>query len=346
MYKCAIVGVSGGRAKGLAEAYRINKRGRLAAVSTRTRSNLDAFGEAFGVDSGGRYTDFREMFEKEKPDLVHVNTPPTVRLEVLQAAQNAKIPGVIVEKPVACQGEDYMALAEFTRSCAVKVAVNHQLHFHPRRQLLQKIVRDGGIGDIRFIEASSGMNLAYQGTHTLQAISAFNLDGKPVTVFGQVSGSKGLQETPKHHYAPDQCIASINYDNGLNAVLRCGENAPRVAEARPINQHKRIAVYGTRGYVYWTMWSWETSRDGKRESGEHEYKEEDIMGQASMTEALFDWIEDDKQIHPLNLSDSLRDFNIILGTYMSGLNHQVIELPVEPAAGLIDELRLTLDAAE
>ena len=341
MYKCAIVGVSGGRARGLAEAYRNIKRGRLAAVSTRTRANLDSFGEAFGVPQ--RYTDYREMFEKEKPDLVHVNTPPTVRLAILEAAEKAKIPGVIIEKPIACEGEDYRPLAVFAQSCRVKVAVNHQLHFHPRRQFLHEFVREDKIGDIRFIEASSAMNLAYQGTHTLQAIGAFNGGARPTSVFGQIAGSKGLRETPKHHYAPDQCIASINYDNGLNAVLRCGENAPRVGD-RPISHHKRIAVYGSRGYVYWTMWSWETSSDGKRESGEHVYQEEDIVGQAAMTEALFDWLENDDRGHPLSLDSSLRDFNIVLGMYMSGLNHEVIDLPVEPASGLINELRLSLDA--
>ena len=35
MYKCAIIGVSGGRAAGLAAAYAHVQKGRLAAVSTR-----------------------------------------------------------------------------------------------------------------------------------------------------------------------------------------------------------------------------------------------------------------------------------------------------------------------
>ena len=34
----------------------------------------------------------------------------------------------------------------------------------------------------------------------------------------------------------------------------------------------------TGGYVYWTMWSWETLIDGVHESGTHEYPDEDILG--------------------------------------------------------------------
>ena len=45
------------------------------------------FGATYAVDA--RYTDYREMFIKESPDLVHVNTPPTVRLEIMQAAEEA-----------------------------------------------------------------------------------------------------------------------------------------------------------------------------------------------------------------------------------------------------------------
>ena len=120
-YKCAIVGVSGGRARGHAEAYQHIQRGTLAAISTRNRENLDAFGDKWGVSA--RYTDYVEMFEREKPDLVHVNTPPDVRLEIFEAAQAAGIPALIVEKPLAIQGEDYRAIRDFAQHAKTKIAI-------------------------------------------------------------------------------------------------------------------------------------------------------------------------------------------------------------------------------
>ena len=42
MYKCAIIGVSGGRAAGLAAAYAHVKKGRQAAVATPPEENLHA----------------------------------------------------------------------------------------------------------------------------------------------------------------------------------------------------------------------------------------------------------------------------------------------------------------
>ena len=340
MLKCAIIGVSGGRARGLAEAYQHVTHGKLAAISTRTEESLHAFGDTFDVDT--RYLDYREMFEKEQPDLVHVNTPPSVRLEVFEAAENAGVPAVLVEKPIAIQGEDWRAIKNFATTAKTKIAINHQLHFHPRRQHLQNIVQEGKIGDVRFIEASCGMNLAYQGTHALQAIAAFHPDGIPIKVMGQASGTDGLKDTPKKHFAPDQCIGAIEYADGLRAQLISGPFAPRVTNEDRTNVHKRIAAYGTQGYVHWTMWSWEIGIDGHIERGTHEYPDEDILGQAAMTDAMLQWIEDDAKVHPLNLDLALRDFNIILGIYTSTLEHRPVELPCEPADGLIDALRTRL----
>ena len=90
------------------------------------------------------------------------------------------------------------------------------------------------------------------------------------------------------------------------------------------------------------MWSWETFINGVYEAGEHAYPEEDILGQARMTEAMFDWLEDDQAIHPLNLQLALQDVNIILGMYMSALHHSVLALPLESELNLIHRLRQRL----
>lgn len=345
MYKCAIIGVSGGRAVGHAEAYAHIKRGRLVAVSSRQQDKLNAFADRFGV--AGRFTDYREMFAQAKPDLVHVNTPPNVRLEIFQAAADAGVPALIVEKPLAIQGEDYLAIADFAADARIKIAINHQLHFHPRRQVLQRLVAEGAIGPIRFIDASARMNMAYQGTHTLQAIAAFNPGATPTSIFGQAAGVEGLRDTPRKHFAPDESLSALTFDNGVSALLRCGTNAPYVlAGDERVNVHKRITVYGERGHVAWTMWSWQTLIDGRVEGGAHDYAAEDVLGQAAMTEAMFDWLEDDRAVHPLHLQAALQDFDIVLKTYMSALHHRVEQPSSPPEPDLINKLRTALKKME
>jgi predicted dehydrogenase len=341
MYRCAIIGVSGGRARGHAEAYQQIKRGQLVAIATRQQDKLDAFGDQFGI--AARYTDYRELFAREQPDLVHVNTPPNVRLEIFAAAEAAGIKALIVEKPLAIAGEDYLAIRDFARTAKVKIAINHQLHFQPRRMALQQLVQAGAIGDVRFIDASARMNMAYQGTHTLQAIAAFMPHATPVQILGQVAGATGLAETPKQHFAPDATLSTITFDNGVSALLRCGPNAPAVLPGDERNHvHKRVAIYGSRGQVAWSMWGWETNIDGVVARGDHDYFAEDILGQAALTEAMFDWMDDAAAVHPLHLNAALQDFNIVLKTYMSALNHRSYTLADPPQLGLIAALRQQL----
>ncbi len=341
MYRCAIIGVSGGRARGHAEAYQHIQRGQLVAIASRQQEKLDAFGDQFGV--AARYADYRELFTREQPDLVHVNTPPNVRLEIFQAAEAAGIKALIVEKPLAIQAEDYLAIRDFARTAKVKIAINHQLHFQPRRAQLQRLVQAGAIGKIRFIDASARMNMAYQGTHTLQAIAAFMPQAKPVQIMGQVAGAIGLAETGKQHFAPDATLSAISFDNGVSVLLRCGPIAPAVLPSdERVHLHKRVAVYGSRGHVAWSMWDWETNIDGQLMRGEHDYFAEDPLGQAAMTEAMFDWLEADAAVHPLHLGAALQDFNIVLKTYMSALNHRSYTLDDLPQPGLIAALRQQL----
>ena len=114
MYKSVIIGVGGGRAHGHADAYEFVKKGRVVAVCDLRPDAMDEFGDKFDISA--RYTDYREMFEKEKPELVQVSTPPDVRLNVLEAAETAGVPAAIVEKPLAIQGEDYVGPARLRRA--------------------------------------------------------------------------------------------------------------------------------------------------------------------------------------------------------------------------------------
>ena len=134
----------------------------------------------------------------------------------------------------------------------------------------------------------------------------------------------------------------IDYDNGVSTLLRCGAVAPRVIPGGSTNVHKRIAVYGDRGFVHWTMHGWESRIDDVYERGEHVYAEEDILGQAAMTEAMIDWLEDDAAVHPLNIDAALSDFSVRLGIYESALNRAVVSLPFTPSSDLVGKLRAAL----
>jgi predicted dehydrogenase len=190
--------------------------------------------------------------------------------------------------------------------------------------------------------------MAYQGTHTLQAICAFVPTPEPLAVLAQVAGAEGLRPNAHRHYAPDDCIAEITFADDSRALLRVGIGARHVLDAADVGtkwMHKRVAAYGTAGFIEWTMWSWKAHVDGGLDGGRHDYWAEDLLGQAGLTDSMAEWIDSGAENHPLSLRHALNQFNVVLGAYTSALDRKSVDLPVAPRPGLIEELRVALGAS-
>ena len=341
-FKCAILGCRG-RSRGHARAYEYVKRGELVAICDLKEELLNDFGDQFGIEK--RYTDIHEMLDKEKPDLLHIVTAPLhretmepLRYPLMNIASEHGVPAAVVEKPVAVMAEDWSQLKELSKHTKTKFAVNTQLNFHPKNLELKKDVTEGKIGDIKFIDASARLVPVDQGPHVLQLVSSYIDNTRPVKVMGQVSGSRTLSSAQP---SPDHGVARIIYENGLHVSVAFGtEMAPRVLEDSGNNRHKRVFVVGTRGFVHWAFDKWERSTpEGGYESGDLNYGEQDVLAQAGLTEAMFDWLEDESKVHPTHLDQSLAEFNLLLGIYQSALIHAPVELPFDPPDGLLDSLK-------
>ena len=325
MYKSCCLGC-GPRARGHLEAYRHVKLSRLEAVCDADAERLGSLADAFGVPR--RYADLREMLDKEKPDLLHVVVQPTHRVEFLELAAECELPAMLIEKPLALDAEDYNAIAALSQGLSTRVCVNHQLRFHPKVLELLAIVRAGEIGEVRLLDGSARYPLAGQGTHVLNLMFAFAGDGRPARVFGQVSG----YTCPiPHHPCPDAAVGEMVFAGGAHAMLASGRNAPVVHDPKLDWMHKRLAVYGTRGFIHWTMNSWELyTPDRGYQSGRKDYAAEDVLAQAAMTDAIFEWLADPARPHPNRLEVSLAESNTVLGMYKSALDRAVVTLPFGP----------------
>ena len=333
-FKCAFLGCHS-RAKGHAAAYEHITRGEMVACCDLIEERVQEFGETYGIPN--RYTDLDEMLEKEKPDLVHMVMVPTIRESLMTRLAEAGVPGVIVEKPICIGADDYKALRALEQKSKTKFAVNHQLRHHPRILDFLDDVREGKIGEVRFLDASSVLPMSGQGVHVLDLMFAFAGYPEVETVFG---ASSGYDDINGHHPTARTAESLITFKNGMRAALQSGEGAPLMAPDVPGHMHKRIAVYGTRGFVQWCMFRWERSLpDGTVETGEHEYREEDVLGQAGLTNAMFDWLEDDDNPSPTNLKTSLDEWLVILAGYLSTVEARPVELPFDPPDDLLDQFK-------
>ena len=278
------------------------------------------------------------MLEIERPDLVHLVTAADQRVPLMTITAEHEVPVVIVEKPVALQGEDWRRLVELASRSSTAFLVNTQLRFHERNVALQRYVADGRIGDVRFIEASAGSTILDQGVHLLDLAHWYGGSAQPSRVVAQLFGAAGLSTVEP---SPDDSVMALEFDNGVRSQITTGRTAPRISAGTPFYLHKRIAVYGTRGFVHWTMVGWESfTADGGYAHGTHDYEQEDDRAQAALTDSAFGLM--DPEAHPTRLELSLVQFNAVLGAYVSALRREPVDLPCDPPDGLVESLRSVL----
>ena len=90
---------------------------------------MDEKAKKFGLDSVNKYTDYKELLEKEKPDLVAIATESgrhaAIALDCIGAGCN-----VIIEKPIALSIADADAIISAGKKAGVVVCANHQNRFN------------------------------------------------------------------------------------------------------------------------------------------------------------------------------------------------------------------------
>ncbi len=162
MLKVAMIGFGG-----IAQAHRYaywdcNRRGlpiRLVAACdtdlekfrTITKINLPEKGEITNELPFGQYTDWREMVEKEKPDLVDICLPTkfheSMTVAVLEAGYS-----VFCEKPMAEHYTQCLHMVEAAKKAGKFLMIGQCLRFWPAYEYLQKAVRENLYGNVRNAE--------------------------------------------------------------------------------------------------------------------------------------------------------------------------------------------------
>jgi len=215
--------------------------------------------------------------------------------------------------------------------------VNHQLRHHPRVLTLLDEVRGGKIGQVRFLDASAVYPMSGQGVHVLDLLFAFACYPEVQTVFGASAGYDDIDGT---HPSPESAESLITFRNQMRACLQVGKGSPMFEPNAPLWGHKRLAVYGTHGFVQWWTQGWERSLgDGQVERGSHTYAEEDVLGQAGLTNAVLDWLDDGRKVAPTNLATSLDEWLVILAGDLSSVEARPVDFPFDPPDDLLPRLK-------
>jgi predicted dehydrogenase len=206
----------------------------IVAVCELVPALFDSFDKNWGGiwPNVARYTDYREMLQKEQLDLISIATPDHKHAEVVFAAVEAGVKGIYCEKPMATTLADAHKMIEVTEQSGTAMVVNHTRRWYGTYQYAREIIRSGKLGKLSHIHANCGgprAMLFRNGTHLIDAAVMW-AESSPAWVTGFLD--------PGHeNYGPfyageggrDPALdpggsALIRFENGVLASVFCSKS--------------------------------------------------------------------------------------------------------------------------
>jgi predicted dehydrogenase len=139
------------------------------------------------------YADYREMLERERPDLVGI-APRWVdcHRDMLIACADVGVRGALLEKPMARNLVEADEMVAACRRTGMKVAMCHQTRYSPRVGVARELIAAGRIGDLLEVRArgkedkrGGGEDLMTLGTHVFDLMR--HLAGDPAWCYARVT---------------------------------------------------------------------------------------------------------------------------------------------------------------
>ncbi len=324
IYRTAIVG--GRRGVHHARCYAGIENMQVTALCEIDTGRLDAAAKELNVTG---YTDYQEMLNAEKPDIVHAVTQPTVPRHIwVEPAAEAGVKALVIEKPIALRPREAEALADVHEKTGLKIIVNHQRRYLPFAEKLLEFFAEDSLGDIHFIRASTQGEITDMDTHLMDVV-LFALKDIPIThVWGAVEGGE-TYEVPNLQ-CPENLMAIYTFENGARVFFESARNAFGTIDFPGSNPRCNLDFWGTKGRMWWREnGSWGYQLDGMEETfvEKTEFGTDDRYGQRAFTQAIATWLDDENQPHRNRLEFALLGFDIIMAAYRSALIGERIAFP-------------------
>ncbi len=220
-YRVGIIGC-GSRSADHAAGWAAIEAVQVAAVADPVKDRRERLAAQFGAEQA--FDDFRPLLSQAKPDFVSVVLQPALREAVIDAAVDAGVKGILCEKPIALTTPEAQRMVATCRDARVPLVINFQKRHLPEWQRLAELCRQGRLGPLRYINASSRGNLLGQGSHVMDMVLCMVGDVPPRAVIGQAIGWNDTY----HHPAPYMALGQIDFDESLVAYVTFGDLAPVV----------------------------------------------------------------------------------------------------------------------
>ncbi len=204
------------------------------------------YGDRWGLSSDHLYDDYREMLEKEKPDIVSICTTARLRHQILLDVARSSAKAIWAEKPIAFSLQEADEMVEVCDDLGVKVAVNTARRYNPYFAETRRMIDEGVLGDILQVNIHAQCGLSHNGSHAIDTMRYLAKNGNATWVFGEMESDEAA--------AGDDDLSGNGYvafDNGIRSFLRATSCGVANWETDVIGTKGRVRSIANCQHVEW-----------------------------------------------------------------------------------------------
>jgi len=234
--RAAVIGV-GSMGRNHVRVYAEMDEVELAAVADANATTAERVAGIYGVRA---YADYRQLAERERPDLVTIAVPTRAHAEVARELAGRGI-HLFIEKPLAGSPAEAQAIIEAAHSAGVALAVGHIERFNPAILELKKHLDAGQLGRMFQLHAR---RVGPFPPRIEDVGVVFDLATHELNIMEYLTGARVVNlyaETEREIHGSHEDLLSgvLKFDNGVVGVLDINWLTP--------TKIRELSIIGERG---------------------------------------------------------------------------------------------------
>lgn len=320
--RTAIIGC-GGRARAHMPGLKADSRIQVVALADVRAESAELFANDFALDVR-KYTDYKELLEQERPDVVVATLWTALHLPVIRDCTHAGVKVILSEKPMAATWGECEEIARLAEASGVFLTFCHQRRFASGNRKVRELIEAGQFGKVERMDLFSPPHLLDCGTHSVDQALSFNGE----TPVKWVHGAVDVTETVNFFNVPAEGMFTgmFYFENGVFGTIRTGT----------VNMDfwGGVRVTGSDGFVE-VMWDGQIRRavvysdPAWKFPPVDEVPDEQMIG---LVKNALDCLESGAEPE-LSYKKALRANEILFAFYASAQRHERVALPLTGVSG-------------
>lgn len=199
-----------------AAGFFAEERTALIACADLRQDVMAHFGNRYNVPTSNQYTDYREMLEKEQPDIVSVATQPEHRAEIVIYAANHGAKAIYAEKAMASSMDEAAAMVSAVEANNVAFNLGTNRRWHTGFDKMKAVIDSGDLGELRTLIIYSNGTLFNTASHNFDLVLHLNSDAPAKWVSGYLPNGDSVIEGDVLREDPTG-QGTIQFENGVTA---------------------------------------------------------------------------------------------------------------------------------